>query len=390
MLNQPESAFAISDAPQGGRIAIILFDLSATGVVRNAIAIANHLAERGYKIDLVVCAMRGPLRGFVSPAVRLVDLGSAQGIASRWLLLLRAIPDLATHLRRSRPDVLLSPGNHLHLFALLASAGIGGLHRIYRISNELDPDRGGPLLLRPFIWASRRLSLSLIGLSATRVLFVSSMLARGRGLPAPLRRKGIAIDNGVNISAVRAAAAIPLPDDWRPRDVPLAIAIGRLSAQKNYTTLIEALAIANRTRPIDLLILGDKAGRRARLMNWAARCGVADRVEIRASTANPFPLLAAADLFVLPSLWEGAPNVLLEAMACGKPVVASSSAGNAGAVLENGRHGRLVDPRSADEIAAAMLAQIGPDRLLPHDRVLDYDLGPVLRRIERICGEVLA
>ena len=76
---------------------------------------------------------------------------------------------------------------------------------------------------------------------------------------------------------------------------------------------------------------------------------------------------------ILPSWWEGSSNVLLEAIACGTPVVASRTAGNAAEILGDDEYGLLVDPSSAEELAAAILTQIGPGPTLPKDRAQAYD-----------------
>jgi glycosyltransferase involved in cell wall biosynthesis len=87
----------------------------------------------------------------------------------------------------------------------------------------------------------------------------------------------------------------------------------------------------------------------------------------------------------LPSLWEGASNSLLEALACGVPVVASATAGNAPEVLAGGRYGRLADPASATDLARAIAAQLdGATRILPRDRADALALDAVAARLSDI------
>src|SRR3546814_6807722 len=91
------------------------------------------------------------------------------------------------------------------------------------------------------------------------------------------------------------------------------------------------MAIACRTRPLRLIILGEsRDDARRMLLARAEALGIAGAIDLPGRVDNVFPWLAQAKVFALPSLWEGAPNVLLEAMACGVPVVAAISAGNAG------------------------------------------------------------
>jgi glycosyltransferase involved in cell wall biosynthesis len=82
--------------------------------------------------------------------------------------------------------------------------------------------------------------------------------------------------------------------------------------------------------------------------------------------------MAAAGALALPSLWEGSSNVLLEAMACGTPVIASRTAGDAEHVLDGGKHGVLVDPHDVESLAAALVRQTGTGRVEPGNRVQSF------------------
>ena len=101
--------------------------------------------------------------------------------------------------------------------------------------------------------------------------------------------------------------------------------------------------------------------------------------------ANPFPLVAGALVYVLPSLWEGASNSLLEALACGVPVVASRTAGNAPDVLGEGAFGALADPTDAADLARAIATQLDPEsRIAPRDRADAFALDSVAARLSAI------
>jgi glycosyltransferase involved in cell wall biosynthesis len=185
-----------------------------------------------------------------------------------------------------------------------------------------------------------------------------------------LARKAVVIPNGVDVAAVCAQAEQPAAGfDYNG---PVALAVGRLVAQKNFGTLLEAVAIARRSIDLNLLLIG--AGPlKAELEESARGLGLGDAFRIIDPVSNPFPLFRQADVIVLPSWWEGSSNVLLEALACGTPVVASRTAGSAEEVLDEGRYGLLVDPSDAQALADAIIRQVGPDALGPQDRAADYD-----------------
>ena len=122
------------------------------------------------------------------------------------------------------------------------------------------------------------------------------------------------------------------------------ISIGRLSEEKGHACLVKALSITNRQSDLDLELhlVGDGPLKR-NLQEQASNEGIADRVFFHGQLANPFPFLNQADLFCLPSLYEGLPNALLEAMAVGIPVLASDCPGGIREVTLNGTLCELVN-----------------------------------------------
>jgi glycosyltransferase involved in cell wall biosynthesis len=145
----------------------------------------------------------------------------------------------------------------------------------------------------------------------------------------------------------------------RSTTAPRIVSIGRLQPQKGFLVLIAALKELHRAtaqRP-EVWIVGEGA-QRAELQRAIQDAGLTASVRLLGSLANPFPTLLSADLFVLPSLFEGMPNVLIEALALGVPVVATDCPTGPRELLEGGRWGRLVpmnDPFAlAREIAATL------------------------------------
>jgi glycosyltransferase involved in cell wall biosynthesis len=242
-----------------------------------------------------------------------------------------------------------------------------------RISNDLDHKIDGRPV-KPFSRWWRMIKFRTVAALADRLVFVSPHLTRSEVvLGKAALRKAVVIPNGVDAAAARQRASEPVSHPWLS-DIagqPLVLAIGRLAPQKNFGNLLRAMAIARRSRPVRLLIIGLGPLKNA-LQEQAAALDIGDAVDFMAPVPNPMPFLAGASVLALPSWWEGSSNVLLEALACGTPIVASRTAGSAEDVLDFGRHGLLVDPADPEGLAAALVRQVGDDKLMPGDRARDF------------------
>jgi glycosyltransferase involved in cell wall biosynthesis len=351
-------------------IILYVHALAATGVVRNVRIIAAGLTAKGHDVRLVT-ALPGGDSGDI-PHDALLKAAGPSRVAEK----LHAALALRRYLRRRRPVILISAGNHDHVVAWSASRGMPRLKRIYRISNDLVravPGAPGGLLKRQ----ARSIMAGLIAADADHIVLVSPSL---RDTPAfrTAAQSGrvTVIANGIDSGAARRRAEGPAPHVWMGQATPTILAIGRLAPQKNFETLLDAFALVHGQQPVRLIILGESRDRAHRaLFDQARRLGVADDLALPGIVPNVFPWLAHADAFVLPSWWEGSANVLLEAMAADVPVVASRTAGNASDLLDDDRYGLLVDPADAGALARALAQQIDKDRAIrPGDRIAGFNL----------------
>lgn len=344
-------------------IAIFISSLSSGGAQRRTLTLAHAFAGRGHGVDLVVVRPDGPLRRELLPCIRLVPLES-------WLLRLplirdirrlqvaAAIPALARYLRQERPDVLLAAASHVNLAAVWARRlARTGTRLVLRASNHLSraawntkrpPRPLLPMFARLFYpWADAVIAVS---------EDVACDLSRVTGMP---RKRIVTIPNPVVTPELEEKARTRLDHPWyRPGQPPVVLGVGRLVVQKDFPVLLRAFARLRATRPARLMILGDsKDGRRARLAALADQLGIAGDIELPGYVDNPYPYMARSAVFVLSSAWEGLPGVLIEAMACGCPVVSTDCPGGAAEILEGGVHGPLV-PVGDDAALATAIASV--------------------------------
>jgi glycosyltransferase involved in cell wall biosynthesis len=166
------------------------------------------------------------------------------------------------------------------------------------------------------------------------------------------------VPNPVDLDAVRERARESIdPAHERAWQGPVIVAAGRLAEAKNYPLLIDAMAVLRRSLDARLFILGtgdEEEAIRARIRER----GLEYAVTLCGFQKNPWKYIARADVFALTSHYEGFGNVLIEAMACGVPVVATVSAGTRD-IVHDGVDGILVERHQPEAFAGALAAVLG-------------------------------
>lgn len=317
------------------RIAFLLPDLGGGGVERLTLDLMHGFRARGAAIDLVLMARRGEFLPLVPEGVRIIDLAAPR---------LRKVPlALRRYLDTERPDAMLAAMWPLTSAAVVAAMGLRRRPRLVLADHcpLLEQYAGRAATL-----AALRATLPLTYRRADAIVAVSQGLAVQIGGLAGLPHERIAV------------VPNPIPPPLRSADEPWSatagkriLAVGRLKAAKNFALLIDAFApLAGQAH---LAIVGE-GGERAALAAQAARLGVAERVQLPGFTATPGDWYAGADLFVLPSDYEGFGNVLVEAMHYGLPVVSTDCPHGPREILGSGRWGTLVPCGDAAAMTKAM------------------------------------
>jgi glycosyltransferase involved in cell wall biosynthesis len=353
------------------RLSLFIYGLGGGGSQRRTLTLAGAFADRGHAVDLVVLDASGPLRDRLPPGIRLVELAS--GLATRAgrrlgrrLELCLATRALAVYLRCERPDALLSAASHANPFAVRA-------HHWARVPSAL--------VLRASNHPSGRGAREVRRLypHADAIIGVSGAVAKEvRRLTALTRDRVTTVYNPIWTPSMLADARAPLDHPWFvPAEPPVVLGVGRLSTQKDFPTLVRAFARVRARRPARLVILGSakRARRRESLLALARDLGVAEDVWLPGYVENPLRYMARSAVFTLSSAWEGLPGVLIEAMACGCPVVSTDCPGGSREILEDGRWGPLVPPADPEALADAIgeMMSAPPERMALQRRAACFD-----------------
>ena len=371
-------------------LAFLLADLNTGGVQHAILRIAEAMAAGDCRVTLLVCEPGGKLEAAVPPSVGCVHLpattklrGRLEGLMAepaawrllrrpllsrRETLLLPYLRGLVDYLRREQPDTLFSAAPALNVWAYLARRRAGVATRLI-VSERSHFSSGKPRKLQ------RKQVLAPIMrhayARADRVVAVSHGVARDLIENVGVPPGQISVLHNPTIRPDFAARmAAPVDHPWFTDDgPPVLLAVGRLAGQKDLPTLLGAFAIARRARPLHLVLLGEKNATATNsgesdIHKLVATAGIADDVAFLGYDPNPIRYMARADLFVLSSRFEGFPNVLLEAVAAGCPVVSTDCPSGPYELLDGGRYGRLVPVGDPEALAAGILESLEK----PHDK----------------------
>jgi len=314
--------------------------------------LAAALARLGVPVDLVRARAEGGHADRIPDEVRVVDLGARHTWSS--------LPGLVRYLRRERPAALLAAKDRANRIALRARrlAGVD-IPVAVRLGNNLSRSLEGRSFLRK--WA-RKAPMRRAYHRADAVIAVSHGVAQDTAEITGLPLEAIHVLPNPVVTPDLEARAAPAPahpwfaTDSRPA-VPVLLAVGRLSRQKDFPTLLRAFARLREQRGARLVVLGEGPDRQP-LENLARELGIAGDVDFPGFAPNPYPYLRRADLFALSSAWEGSPNALTEALALGTPVVATNCPSGPEEILEGGRYGPLVPVGDWEALAEAMQATL--------------------------------
>jgi len=374
-------------------LAFVLDHLGAGGVQKMALALGRELIARGHRVDLVTCQACGPLLASLPPGLRQFELERGRslitriatlqadpgGIATmlRPVLLSPKLPrellytaSLTSYLRQQRPEALMAATRPVNLMAVWAARLSGTPVRVL-VSEHNPPSmalNGSRRWCRrhlPALMArTYRLADAIVAVSQS----VAADLSALTGLPAD---HITTVYNPVIGDEIATLARAPCDHPWlAPGQPPVVLGAGRLVDQKDFPKLIRAFAQLRCQRPARLVILGARndevttESARAALLRLAAAHGVSDDIALPGFTRNPFAFMARAAVFVLSSRYEGLPTVLIEALACGCPVVSTDCPGGPYEILEGGRFGELVPVGDESAMAEAILSTLDhpPDR----------------------------
>lgn len=320
------------------RIAFIVPSFGPGGGERVASLLCNWWAEQGHAVRAITFEAPDAEHHYTLDAdVTLRQIASfnrRRNLASSVATNVRRLFRLRAALNDFKPDVIVAFITEANVVALWAAFGLG-IPVI--VSERNQPDRPG---LGAWRRAARRLSYPMAAALVVQTEAIAEWGRKRFRVPVPV------IPNPVHL-----ALALKRSEEASEK---LLLAVGRLVRQKGFDVLISSFARVAAAHPNWKLGVYGEGPERAALERQIRSLSMTERISLPGLSRDIGAAYAAAALFVLPSRFEGYPNVLLEALATGCPVVATDCPGATAEILQDGRYGVLVPPENVDALASAL------------------------------------
>ena len=334
------------DNTSGKKLAIFLPSLSGGGAERAMIAVANGLAEF-IKVDLVVSNAEGAYKNEVNANVNIIDFQSHR--------LLFSFFKLKNYINKHKPTTFISVLTTANIVSIIARFFSKSEFRLI-LSERASV--AAALSDNP-LWQARVLPflIKLLYNYSDKVISVSKGIAEELISDFGIEReKSHVIYNPVVNELLIKKSLEHLENIYFDhRKVPMILGVGRLTSQKNFELLIKSFSILRKSIKAKLVILGE-GPLRGELENLAKDLGVEKDVHLPGFVDNPFMWMKNSKVFVLSSDYEGLPNALIQAMACGTEVISTNCPTGPEEILENGKWGKLVNMHDIEGMANAMIS----------------------------------
>lgn len=326
-------------------IAFFLPNLHGGGAERAVINLLRGLHEMDSSIplDLLLGSREGEYINQIPKQVRIIDFSVSR--------VLKSIIPIKKYLQEFKPLTLVSQMSHANVIAVIAKHLAKTDTKLILVEqNNLSYDKS-KLLRGKFV----PFFMKLLYPYADEIIGVSHAVSRDLERQLNLQEGRVkTIYNPIVDNDLIYQANLPITHSWfNKKDYPIILAVGRLTEQKDFANLVKAFAILRKKMMARLVILGEGELRKD-LAKLVEELDISQDVSMPGFVENPYQYMKNASAFVLSSRWEGLGNVLIEAMACGCPVVSTDCPSGPEEILLSGKYGPLVPTKDAEALSEAI------------------------------------
>ncbi len=331
-----------TDLTQQGpkKVAFVLPLLTAGGAERVLISLMNGLDRKRFSPEFIVLNEDGPMRDWIAGDVPFHSLGNRR--------VRESLLPLLTEIRRVKPDIIVSTMAHMNFALLMLRPFLTKEKIIVREANIPSSIVENVRTGKP--WMVKAAYRSLYPMADMVISPAQVIINEFENYLGMNTKDHALLYNPVDVERIRAKTKLP---KRKNEDTINFIAAGRLHRQKGFDRLIESLPRLKTGRDWTLTILGE-GEEMDNLQTLVRANGLQDKIKLPGLSRDPWPQIASADCFLLPSRWEGLPNVVLESLACGTPVIAAHEAGGIGEIASLAYPGTVTVADDMENFIGAM------------------------------------
>lgn len=362
-------------------------NLGGGGAERTMLNICTHLDRRSFEPVFVMGEKKGPYCSQIPQDVLAISMDEAH--------MRRCISKLASIIRSIKPDIVFSTLTHMNIVSIAAHSMSKSTSRVLvreaSVYNEAltQMSKVRRSLLDIMVRTQYR--------KADAVAFLSEGAADdfAKTFSSIDDSKYRVVHNPVDIRRISKMKQEPIEAQWWPSSKRTIIAAGRLNPVKGYNYLLEAMKIVLRSLPDTRLVVMGSGEEEENLRGYSRQLGIDESVVFVGFQENPFKYIAKSDVFVLSSLWEGFANVIVEAMACGVPVIATDCPYGPREIIQDDVTGILVPTRDSKALALSIIRVLEDPPLARKlvgngiVRANDFDVATIVRGYEMLFRELV-
>jgi glycosyltransferase involved in cell wall biosynthesis len=316
--------------------------LDGGGMEKMMINLSKSLLRLGVEVNFVLMNKKGDYDGSIKEEVKVVNFDVKNMVSS--------VPYLAEYIKNKRPEKIMSVGRASNITLLLASKiAKHNLEKVISLRNIVNEGRNK---WKDLIY---KYLIKITYGGADKYIPISyGVYEDHKSIVDISKDKTNVIYNPVFSKKIVSKSKKKVKHKWFNGEEKIILSAGRLCRQKNFELLVKSFSKVCKDIESKLVILG-KGEKRKDIIRTASKKNVRDKVDLIGFVSNPYKYMAKADLFVLPSRWEGFGNVIVEAMAVGTSIVATNCPGGPAEILEKGKWGDLVPTNSPKAMANAIV-----------------------------------
>ena len=360
--------------------ATVLFavpSLQGGGSERVISILLQHLDRQKFAPMLIVLQKEGPYLKDIPPDVKIIDLRSKR--------LRDALFKLFKTIKTLNPDIVFSTLGHLNLYMALIKPVLGKHIKLVARESSIVSIRNKNNRYTFLFDRLYRMFYNKLDKIVAQSHYMKEDLCSHYHIFA---HNIAVINNPVNIENIQQKMIAENRQIFEPDKVNL-VAVGRLNPVKGFDLLITSLTDVPENYHLTIIGEGEE---KEKLLALAKKLDLTHRVHFAGFLTNPFPYMHQADIFVLSSRYEGFPNVVLEANACGTPVVAFACPGGTAEIIEEGINGFLV--ACEDQQALAETLQKAANHTWHSEKIIEhivsrYDVDKISREYETLMERLL-